>query len=66
MNGRDGSTAFLPPDFKIGGQLSHDKPNVGQFFPREQANYIYKKVEIGEMINKDTKQQEITAGKAIE
>ena len=59
MNGRDVTTAFLPLDSKIGGQVSHDRPNVGQCFTREQANFIYKKVETGEMINKDTMQQEI-------
>ena len=59
MNGRDGTTAFLPPDSKIGGQASHDRPNVGNFLTREQANYIYKKVETGEMINTFTIQQEI-------
>ena len=59
MNGRDGTTALLPLDFKIGGQVSHDRTNVGQFLTREQANYMYKKVETGEMINTDTIQQEI-------
>ena len=59
MNGRDGTTAFLPLDSKIGGQVGHVKPNIGQFLTREQANYIYKKVEIGEIINTDTIQQEI-------
>ena len=59
MNGRDDTTAFLPLDSKIGGQVSHDKPNVGQFVNREQANYIYRKVETGEMIITDTIQQEI-------
>ena len=59
MNGRDGATAFLPLDSKIGGQVSHDRPNVEQFLTREQANYIYKKVGTGKMINTDTIQQEI-------
>ena len=59
MNGRDGTTAFLPLDSKIGGQVSHDRPKVGQFLTREQANYVYKKVETGEMINTDTIQQEM-------
>ena len=59
MNGRDGTTAFLPLDSRIGGQVGHDRPNVGQFLTREQANYIYKKVETGEIINADTIQQEI-------
>ena len=45
MNGRDGTTTFLPLDSKIGGQVSHDRPNVGQFLTREQANYVYKKVD---------------------
>ena len=59
MNGRDGTTTFLPLDSKIGGQVSHNKPNVGQFLTREQANYIYKKVEMDEMINLNTIQQEL-------
>ena len=59
MNGRDGTTAFLPLDSKIDGQVSHDRSNVGQFLTREQASYVYKKVEMGEMINVNTKQQEM-------
>ena len=59
MNGRDGTTAFLPLDSKIGGQVSHDRPKVGQFLTREQANYVNKKVEAGEMINTNTIQQEM-------
>ena len=59
MNGRDGTTAFSPLDSKIGGQISHGRPNVGQFLTRKQANYVYKKVETGKMINSDTIQQEM-------
>ena len=59
MNGRDGTTAFLPLDSKIGGQVSHERPDVGQFLTREQAYHMYKKVETGEMIYTDTIQQEI-------
>ena len=59
MNGRDGTTTFLPLHSKIGGQVGHVRPNVGQFLTREQANYRYKKVETGEIINTDTIQQEI-------
>ena len=59
MNGRDGTTTFLPLDSKIGGQVSHERPNIGQFLTREQDNYIYKKVEAGEIINTNTIQQEI-------
>ena len=59
MNGRNGTTSFLPLDSKRGGQDRNDRPNVGQFLTREQTNYIYKKIETGEMINTDTIQQEM-------
>ena len=59
MNGRDGITAFLPLDSKIGGWVNHDRPNIGQFLTREQASYVYKKIETGEMININTIQQEM-------
>ena len=59
MNGRDGTTTFLPLDSKIGGQLNYNRPSVGQFLTREQASYVYKKTESGEIINVDTIQQGI-------
>ena len=43
MNGENGTTAFLPLDSMIGGQVRNDRPSVGQFLTREQANYIYKR-----------------------
>ena len=48
MNGENGTTAFLPKDFKIGGQVRNDRPSVGQFLTGEHANYIYKKIEMGD------------------
>ena len=59
MNGRDGTTAFLPLDSRIGGQDRYNHPTVGQFLTREQTRYIYKKVETGEIINTDMIEQEI-------
>ena len=59
MNGRGGTTAFLTLDSKIGGQVSHDRPNVGQFLTREQANYVHKKGKTGKVINTDIIQQEM-------
>ena len=47
MNGENGTTTFLPLDSRIGGQVRNDRPSVGHFFTREQANYIYKKIETG-------------------
>ena len=58
MNGRDGTTAFWPLDSKISGQINYDRPSVGQFLTREQASYVYKKVESGETIYIDTIKQE--------
>ena len=31
MNGRDGTSAFLPLDSKIGGHINYNSSNVGQF-----------------------------------
>ena len=59
MNGRNSTTTFLSLDLKIGGKARNDRPSVGQFLTRKQTNYIYKKVETGEMINTDTIEQEI-------
>ena len=47
MNGRDGTTAFLPLDSRIGGQGMDNYPTVGQFLTRGQIRYIYKKLETG-------------------
>ena len=65
MNGREGTTAFLPIDSKIGGQINYNRPSVGQFLTREQISFVYKKVESGELINVDTLQQEIEQGKQL-
>ena len=59
MNGRNGSTAFLPLDSKISGQGRNDRPSIGQFLTKEQTKYIYRKVERGEIVNTDMIEQEI-------
>ena len=59
MNGRDDTTTFLPLDSRTGGQNRDSCPTVGQYLTRDQTNYIYTKVETGEMINTDMIQQEI-------
>ena len=65
MNGRDDATTFLPLDFRTGGQSRNSYPRVGQYLTRDQAKYVYKKVETGEMINMDTIQQEIEQEKQL-
>ena len=64
-NGRDDATTFLPLDSRIGGQSRDNHPTVGQYLTRDQTKYVYKKVEMGEMINADTKQQEIEQEKQL-
>ena len=55
MNGRDDTTTFLLLDSTIGGQ-NEKSLTVGQYLTRDQTRYIYKKVEMGEVINTDIKQ----------
>ena len=59
IKGRNGPTTFLPLSPKIGGQVNNNRPNVGQYLTREQANFVYRKTELGEMINTETLQQEL-------
>ena len=47
MNGRNGTTAFLLLDSRIGGQGGCNHPTVEQFLTREQTKYTYKKIELG-------------------
>ena len=65
MNGRDGTSAFLPLDSRIGGQVRDDSPTVGQFLTRVQTKYIYRKVKTGEIINTDMIEQEIEQEKQL-
>ena len=57
--GRNGLTTFLPLSPKIGGPVNNNnKPSIDQYVTGEQANYVYKKTELGEVINTETLQQE--------
>ena len=64
MNDRNDTTTFLPLDSRIGGQ-NKESLTVGQYLTRDQTRYIYKKIEMGEMINTDMTQQEIEQGKQL-
>ena len=65
MNGRNGTTTFLPLDSRIGGQGRDNHPTVGPFLTKEQTRYIYRKVETGEIINTDMIEQEIEQEKQL-
>ena len=59
MKGKNGPTTFLPLSPKLGGPINDNKPSIGQYLTREQANFVYTKTESGEMINTETLQQEL-------
>ena len=60
MKGRNVPTAFLPLSPKIGGQVTNNnKPKFNQYLTEEQARYVYKKTELGGIINTDMLHQEI-------
>ena len=65
MNGRNGTTTFLPLDSRMGGQGRDNHPTVEQFLTREQTRYIYKKVKTGEIKNTDMIEQEIEQEKQL-
>ena len=60
----NGPTAFLPLSPKIGGQVNN-RSNVGQYFTREQTDFVYKKTELGEVMNTETLQQELEHEKQL-
>ena len=57
MKGRNGPITFLPLSPRIGGQEKGDYPSIGQYLTREQANFVYKKTESGEITNTETIQE---------
>ena len=59
MKGRNGPTTFLPLSPEIGGLINNNKPTIGKYLRRQQANFVYKKTESCEMINTETLQQEL-------
>ena len=57
--GSNDNTTFLPLSPKIGGQIMNNKLKVCQFFTKEQAKHVYKKTELGDIINTEILHQEI-------
>ena len=55
---------MAPPHFylsapKIGGLVNNNRPSTRQYLTREQVNFVYKRTELGEVINTETLQQEL-------
>ena len=59
VKGKDGTTSFLPIDSKPGGKVSYIENKKAMYLSEKQANYIYKKVEEGKVININTMKNEI-------
>ena len=59
VKGNDGTISFLPIDSKTGGKISFIKNKEAMCLSDKQANYIYKKVEEGNVINTKTMKHEI-------
>ena len=58
IEGKNDPTTFLPLITSIGGQVNSSKSNDNNYLSEEQARHVYKKVESGNVINKDMLQQE--------
>ena len=59
VKGKDGTTLFLPIESKTGGKVSYIKNKEAICLSEKQANYIYKKVEEGKVVNTNTMKDEI-------
>ena len=59
VKGKDSTTSFLPIDSKTGGRISNIKNKEAMCLSEKQVNYVYKKVEEGNVINTKTMKHEI-------
>ena len=59
VKGKDGTTSFLPIDSKTSGKVSYIKDKETMCLSEKQANYVYKKVEEGNVINIKTMKHKI-------
>ena len=59
VKGKDGTTSFLPIDDKTGRKVSYIQNKDTLCLTENQASYVYKKVQQGNIINTETKKHEI-------
>ena len=59
VKGKDGTTSFLPIESKMSGKVSYIKTTEVVCLSEKLANYVYKKVEEGEVINVNTMKYEL-------
>ena len=66
VKGKNGTTSFLPIDDKTGGKVSYIQNKDAMCLTENQASYVYKKVEQGNIINTETMKHEIEQEKLTE
>ena len=66
MKGRNEPTIFLPLSPKIDGQEKGNYSTVGKYLTREQAKFVSKKTESGEIIDTETIQQELECKRQLD
>ena len=59
VKGKDGTTSFLPIDDKTGGKVNYIQNKDAICLTENQASYVYKKVEQGNINNTETMKHEI-------
>ena len=59
VKGKDGTTPFLPIDSKASGKINYIKNKEAMCLSEKQANYVYKNVEEGKVINIKTMKHDI-------
>ena len=60
MKGKNGSTPFLPLKSKAGGKVTHVRDKESLCLMERQADFVYKVVEKGNMINTKTMTNKMT------
>ena len=66
VKGKNGTTSFLPIDDKTSGKVSYIQNKDTICLTENQASYVYKKVEQGNIINTETMKHEIGQEKLTE
>ena len=66
VKGKDSTNSFLPIDDKTGGKVSYIQNKDAMCLTENQASYVYKKVELGNIINTETMKHEIEQEKLTE
>ena len=60
QQGKNDSNTFLPLSSKLGGNKKKNNDSIDRnYLTPRQLNYVYKKVELGNLINKNTMKDKI-------